>query len=148
MIALRMLMNIHLAEQAEERDPEDEQDGVPYEQKPDARNEGDEVEEGGDGREGGDDFGVDPFPVAVFIFSVCSVEVDAIETADCEGEDELEEAEDGVCDVGEGHFEAVVDTHGSCLFVSWCCKWNCVFIIVVVVVEVWLKSRQECKRLQ
>lgn len=52
---------------------------------------------------------------------VRGVQIHAIETADCEREDELEEAEDGVGDVGEGHFEAFEETHGDCLFfiVMW-----------------------------
>jgi hypothetical protein len=39
------------------------------------------------------------------------VQIHAIETADREREDDLDDAEDGVRDVREGHFDAVKDTH-------------------------------------
>jgi len=55
-----------------------------------------------------------PFPVAVFVLLVRFVQIHAVETADCEGHDYLHEAEDGVRDVGEGHFDAVEDTHFGC----------------------------------
>jgi hypothetical protein len=39
------------------------------------------------------------------------VQVYAVETADCEGENELNEAVDRMRDVPEGHFAASEDTH-------------------------------------
>lgn len=126
-----MLLNIHVPEQAKEGDPEDEEDRVPYEDEGDALREGDHVEDGGEGGEGRGDFGEDlgmlvgeggegglgreyPFPIRVLVRLVRMVQVDAIQTADSEREDELEEAEDGVCDPGEGHFEAFDDSHFAC----------------------------------
>ena len=47
-----------------------------------------------------------PFSIAVFVLAVCLVQIHAVETADCEGEDELDEAEDGMRDVPEGQFAA------------------------------------------
>jgi hypothetical protein len=40
-----------------------------------------------------------------------SMQINTIEAADRECEDELDEAEDGVRDVGEGHFEAFEEAH-------------------------------------
>ena len=55
---------------------------------------------------------------------VRSLQIHAIEATNREREDELDEAEDGVCDVGEGHFEAFEDAHFGCLFLSsWCCRY-------------------------
>jgi hypothetical protein len=39
------------------------------------------------------------------------MQIHAIEATDSEREDDLYEAEDGVRDVGEGHFGALKDTH-------------------------------------
>lgn len=64
MIALRMLMDIHLAEKPEERDPQDKQYRVPDKQQSDARHKRDEVEECRDGGEGGYDFCVDLYIVS------------------------------------------------------------------------------------
>ena len=43
------------------------------------------------------------------------VEIYAVQTADCEGQDELYEAEDGMRDVPKGHFAASYDTHVVCI---------------------------------
>ena len=48
-IALRIRFNIHVSEQAEQCDPQDEQDRVPDERHGDACREGDEVDQCGDG---------------------------------------------------------------------------------------------------
>lgn len=48
-IPLRILLDIHIPKEAEQRDPEDEEDRVPHESEGDARCEGDEVEEGCEG---------------------------------------------------------------------------------------------------
>jgi hypothetical protein len=58
-IPLRVRLDIHIAKQSKERDPEDEQDRVERPGEWDARGEGDEVEQGQDGGEGGDYFGED-----------------------------------------------------------------------------------------
>lgn len=68
-IPLRVLLDIHIAKQAEQRDPEDEEDRVPYEDEGDAAGEGDEVEERRDGGEGGGDFCVDLEREGVSIFA-------------------------------------------------------------------------------
>ena len=102
--------DIHLAKDTKEGDPQDEEDQVPGEEQGDARDEGDEVECCGHGGEGCSHFCVDlglrisilrwkgegkayPFSVAVLVLAVCFVQIDAVKTADCEGEDELDEAE-------------------------------------------------------
>jgi hypothetical protein len=109
------------------------------------RDEGDQVEERGESGEGGCYFCVDlytisiskllgkrvgkgkyPFPIAVFMLLVRSMQIHAIKSADREREDELYEAEDGVRDVGDGHFEAFEDAHFGCLlggFLSRGCRW-------------------------
>jgi len=86
-IPLRIFFDIHAAKQAKERDPQDEEYRVPDEKERDAREEGDKVEDGGDGGEGADYFGVDPFPIRVFVLLVCGIQIHAIEAADCERED-------------------------------------------------------------
>jgi hypothetical protein len=52
-IALCPLLDIHIAKQAEERDPEDEEDRIGDPGEGDAAEEGDQVEEGEEGGEGG-----------------------------------------------------------------------------------------------
>lgn len=104
-IPLRVFLNIHVPEEAEERDPEDEEDQVPDEDEGDARGEGREVEECGEGGEGGGYFGVDPFPIAVLARLVRAVQINAIQSADREREDELDEAIHAVRDVRFCEFE-------------------------------------------
>jgi len=66
----------------------------------------------GGGARGGEKRGeTNPFPVRVLVLLVCFVQIHAVETADGEGHDDLDEAEDGMQDVGEGHFDAVEDAH-------------------------------------
>jgi hypothetical protein len=62
------------------------------------------------GREGE----TNPFPIAVLVFLVRAIQIHAIQSADSEREDDLDESEDGVQDVGEGHFGAVEDAHFVC----------------------------------
>lgn len=63
-IALRPLLDVHIAKQAEERDPQDEEDRVADPGERDAGCEWDEVEQGEDGGEGGGYFCVDLFCVS------------------------------------------------------------------------------------
>jgi hypothetical protein len=56
-----------------------------------------------------------PFSIAVFVLAIRFVEIYTVQTADCEGEDELYEAEDGMRDVAKGHFAASYDTHVVCI---------------------------------
>jgi hypothetical protein len=53
------------------------------------------------------------------VFSIRFIQVYAIEAADSESHDDLNEAEDGVQDVGEGHFGAVKDAHFGCLLLRY-----------------------------
>ncbi len=55
-----------------------------------------------------------PFPIAIFAFSICFVQVDAIETTDCEREDELEKAENGMGDISHGDLTAADKSHFAC----------------------------------
>lgn len=128
-IPLRVRLNIHIAKQSKERDPEDEQDGIECPCEGDARGEGDDVEQGQDGGEGGDYFCEDPFPITVLVLLIRLMQIHAIETADSEREDDLYEAEDGVRDVGESHFGALKDTHFDCCL----CYLNFVIIVVCIV---------------
>jgi hypothetical protein len=73
---------------------------------------------GGEGRRG-----TNPFPITVLVLLIRFMQVHAIETADRESHDDLDEAEDGVRDVGEGHFGAVEETHFVCL--SFCFSFLC-----------------------
>jgi len=54
-----------------------------------------------------------PFPIAVFVFLPCFVEVLCIEANDCEGEDHLQKAENEVDDVCNREARTVVisDAH-------------------------------------
>ena len=52
-----------------------------------------------------------PFPIAVFVLLVRGGEVHAVETAHRQREDELDEAEDGVCDVRGRHSEVAQEAH-------------------------------------
>lgn len=99
-IALGVLVNVHLAKHPEKRDPEDKQHQIPSPDEPEAHDERDQVEYGGEGGQSADDFSVDPFRVDVDAGFVCAVEVDAVEAADGEGEDELDEVEAGEGEVG------------------------------------------------
>ncbi len=65
-----------------------------------------------------------PFPVRVLVLLVCFVQIHAVETADGERHDDLDEAEDGMQDVGEGHLGAVEDAHfaGGSLFAFAGCR--------------------------
>jgi hypothetical protein len=64
-----------------------------------------------------------PFPIRVLVFLVRFIQVYAVEAADSESHDDLYEAEDGVQDVGEGHFGAVEDAHFGCvLWLSFFCS--------------------------
>lgn len=58
-------MDVHLAKDAEQGDPEDEENEVPCPDEPEAHNEGDEIEDGGEGGQRADDLGVHPFGVDV-----------------------------------------------------------------------------------
>ena len=52
-VALRVRLDIQVAEQSKDRDPEDEEDGVGYPREGDAGGKGNEVEEREEGGEGG-----------------------------------------------------------------------------------------------
>ena len=56
-----------------------------------------------------------PFPVAVFMLLVGCMQINTVETTDREGENQLDEAEDRVCDIGEAHFDTSKESHFSCL---------------------------------
>ena len=61
-----------------------------------------------------------PFSVGILMLLVCVVQVYAVEAADGEREDELEEAEDGVGDVAHGHFAAADESHFRCSLRGGC----------------------------
>lgn len=58
-VTLGVLLDVHVAEQAEEGDPEDEDDEAPGGDRGEAQDEGHRVEDGRQGGEGADHFGVD-----------------------------------------------------------------------------------------
>ena len=60
-----------------------------------------------------------PFPIAVLVLFIRLVEIDAIQSADCQRQDELNESEDRVRDVANAHFDAVEDAH---LVLLLCCR--------------------------
>lgn len=119
MIPFRVFFDVHVAKQPEERDPEDEDGRVPDEEQWDTRDEGDQVEEGCDCGEGADDLSVhldshirrekrrdggggeetNPFPICVLVLLVRGAEINAVQSTDCEREDQLDEPEDAVRDV-------------------------------------------------
>jgi len=70
--------------------------------------------ERGKRKEGREEGETNPFPITILMLLIRSVQIDAIEAADGEREHELDEAEDGVRDVGEGHFEAFEESHVCC----------------------------------
>lgn len=63
--------------------------------------------------------GTYPFAVAVLVLAVCFVDVCSVETDDCEGEHQLAEAEDCMCDVASGHLETVHDAHLAQILCWW-----------------------------
>jgi hypothetical protein len=69
-----------------------------------------------------------PFPVRVLVLLVGFVQIHAVETADGECHDYLDEAEDGMQDVGEGHFGAVEDAHFGWLGLNVFFLWGVGFV--------------------
>jgi len=113
-------MNIQVAKRAEKRNPENEEYCIPYESERDPRCERDDIEERCEGTQCADDFSVDPFPIRILVLLICLVEIDAIETADGDGEDELAKAEDRVQNVRDAKFEVATETHFALLcLLAW-----------------------------
>lgn len=88
----RLVCDVDSSEDAEQRGPEDEEDPVPAEG-PVGLEEGYAVDEDCEGAETAYNFGEDPFAVYVAVHLVCLVKVHTVETTDCEGENELDEAQ-------------------------------------------------------
>jgi hypothetical protein len=63
------------------------------------------------------------------VLLVRGIQINTIETADHESRDELEEAEDAVCDVGKGHFETVAESHLGVCSVSFRYLLKLVFVL-------------------
>lgn len=130
-VALGILLDVHLAEDAEQGDPQDEEDQVPGPDEPEAQDEGDQVQDGREGGQAADDLGVDPFRVLVLALLGGAVQVDAVEPADGDGEGELHDVDGGEDHVGDGHAE---DTHlgmicgGVLLRCSTCGLGVCVYV--------------------
>jgi len=112
---LRILLNKHLAKNPKDHKPQQKQHGIPP-RKPPALDEREHHGDGGEGGEAADHDGVDPFAVGVFVGQARVVEVVAVETADCEGEDELECAEYETRDCGAGEWEHCGGSRGDGFF--------------------------------
>lgn len=105
-------MDVHVAKDTEQGDPQDEEDQVPCPHEPEAQDEGHQVQ---DGREGGETthyLSVNPFRVLIFAFLGGAVQVDAVEPADGDGEGELYDVDGGEDHIGDGHTK---ETHLDCL---------------------------------
>lgn len=87
---LWLCWNIDAAEEAEERSPEDEEHPIPSES-PVAFDERHGIDDDGDDAQNGDDLGEDPSAVCTAVVFRRTVEIDAIESCYCDGEDELQE---------------------------------------------------------
>jgi len=112
-VPLWILPDVHPAEDAEQRQPQDAQDALVREQRevrPGAarygvvleRDQQHEEDQGRQGREAGGDEGVDPFRVRVGPLLAGGVDVLAVEAGDDEGHDELDEVEEGLGEHGGG----------------------------------------------
>lgn len=100
-VALGILIDVHLAEDAEQRDPQDEEHQVPRPHEPEAQDEGHQVQHGCKGGQAADHLCVDPFAVDVCALLVGAAQVDTVERADGDGEGELHDVDGGEDDVGE-----------------------------------------------
>lgn len=107
-VSLSVLVDVHLAEDAKQSDPQDEQNQVPRPDEPEAQDEGYQVQDGREGGQAADNFGVNPLRVLVLVLLGGAVQVDAVEPADGDGEGELDDVDGGEDHIGEGHTE---ETH-------------------------------------
>lgn len=107
-VALGILADVHLAEDAEERDPQDEEHEVPGPDEPEAQDEGHQVQHGRERRQAADDLGVHPLRVGVHARVVRALQVVAVEPAHGQREGELHDVHGREGDVGECEAE---ETH-------------------------------------
>lgn len=100
-VALGVLIDVHLAEDAEQRDPQDEEHQVPRPHEPEAQDEGYQVQHSREGGQAADHLCVDPFAVDICALLVGAAQVDAVQRADGDSEGELQNVDGGEDDVGE-----------------------------------------------
>lgn len=89
-VALGVLVDVHLAKDAKDRTPQNENDQAPGRNDCEAQNEGDQIEQRSQRGEGADNYGVDPFAVGIDVSLASSVEILAIEANDDQSHDKLE----------------------------------------------------------
>lgn len=92
LVALRVLRDVHLAEDAEEHEVDEPDDPVDDEEKP-ALDPGKRQDDGGNGSKCAAEGGVDPFGIGVLVVSARIVEVLSVKSDDDDSHDELEEAD-------------------------------------------------------
>lgn len=125
-IALRPLLDIHIAKQAEERDPQDEEDRVADPGEGDAGGEGDEVEQGEEGGEGGGHFCVDLFSVSTVMTK--------------EGCGARKQVEEGAGEERQTHFPSEYLCSLSALCRSTPYKPQTVSAMII-----WMRRKTECR---
>jgi hypothetical protein len=90
-VPISIFVDVHLADNAKECDPENEEDQIPGPHQGKAKDKGDAEEDGRQGGETTHDLGVYPFPISIDVGLPGAVEVNAIKSANCDCEDELRE---------------------------------------------------------
>lgn len=92
LVSLGVLWDVHLAENAKDNEPEDEENNIHSEKGP-SLEEGNGIDEDGNARNTGCHFSPNPFSVGVDVCLACAVKVNAIESSDGQSKDELNEAD-------------------------------------------------------
>lgn len=113
-VALWILMDIHLAKDAEQYEPEKPDCRVDHEEHP-GLNKRDHEDDGHDGRDGATEDGVDPFRVGVLVCFAGIGKVLGVQTDDNDTHDKLEEAENDA-HRAEGRDVRRERGPGGCLF--------------------------------
>lgn len=100
-VALSILIDVHLAEDSKQRNPQNKQDQIPCPHEPKAQDERHQIQQGRDGRQGADNLGVDPFAVNVCAMLPRAAQVDSVQSANGNTECELDDVNGGEDEVGE-----------------------------------------------
>lgn len=100
-VALGVLVDVHLAEDSKQRNPQNEKDQIPCPHEPKAQDEWHQIQQGCNGRQGADHFGVDPFAVNVCALLSRAAQVDSVQSAHGDTECELDDMNGGEDEVGE-----------------------------------------------
>lgn len=100
-VALGVLIDVHLSKDSEQGDPQDEEDQVPRPHEPEPQDERHQVQHRCEGGQGADYLGVDPFAVDICALLVGTAQVDSVQRAHGDSEDELDDVDGREDEVGE-----------------------------------------------